>query len=178
MNQSIVKFKGRSFLKQYMPKKTIKRGYKIWMRWDQSDFACQFQIYAGKINDNVQKKLRWKGRLRTDWSFESSNFLKSKKFLLVVLLFQIEKNFLKIFSTDKSLQWGEFDWAVINENVLCFKWRDRGTKKEVHYHPFHSRRWNSSFRCVTQRKRWNNPASSLYTIQYYIQQKYGICGLF
>ena len=58
VDESMVKFKGRSSLKQYMPKKPIKRGYKIWMRCDQSGFACQFQIYTGKINDKVEKKLR------------------------------------------------------------------------------------------------------------------------
>ena len=39
-----------------MPKKPIKRGYKIWMRCDESVFACQFEIYTGKLKD-VEKNL-------------------------------------------------------------------------------------------------------------------------
>lgn len=31
IDESMIKFKGRSSLKQYMPKKPVKRGYKVWM---------------------------------------------------------------------------------------------------------------------------------------------------
>ncbi|GFW81239.1 piggyBac transposable element-derived protein 4 [Trichonephila clavipes] len=43
-------------LKQYMPKKPIKRGYKVWMRCDSSGFACEFQIYTGKTEE-VERNL-------------------------------------------------------------------------------------------------------------------------
>ncbi|GFR08818.1 piggyBac transposable element-derived protein 3 [Trichonephila clavata] len=56
VDESMVKFKGRSSLKQYMPKKPIKRGYKIWMRCNENGFASQFQIYTGKPSD-VEKNL-------------------------------------------------------------------------------------------------------------------------
>ncbi|GFQ71033.1 piggyBac transposable element-derived protein 4 [Trichonephila clavata] len=56
VDESMVKFKGRSSLKQYMPKKPIKRGYKIWMRCNENGFASQFQIYTGKTSD-VEKSL-------------------------------------------------------------------------------------------------------------------------
>ncbi|CAG5054080.1 unnamed protein product [Parnassius apollo] len=47
--QCMVKFKGRSNLKQYMPKKPIKRGFKIWARCDATTgYMYQFQIYTGK----------------------------------------------------------------------------------------------------------------------------------
>ncbi|GFU89460.1 piggyBac transposable element-derived protein 4 [Trichonephila clavipes] len=52
----MIKFKGRSSLKQYMPKKPIKRGYKVWMRCDSSGFACEFQIYTGKTEE-VERNL-------------------------------------------------------------------------------------------------------------------------
>lgn len=46
---SMVLFKARSSLKQYMPLKPIKRGYKIWCRADSEDgYPIQFQIYEGK----------------------------------------------------------------------------------------------------------------------------------
>jgi len=49
VDESMVRFKGRSTLKQYMPMKPIKRGFKIWC----ASCACcgyllAFQIYAGK----------------------------------------------------------------------------------------------------------------------------------
>ena len=31
VDESMISFKGRSSLKQYMPKKPIRRGYKVWM---------------------------------------------------------------------------------------------------------------------------------------------------
>ncbi|GFS29687.1 piggyBac transposable element-derived protein 4 [Trichonephila inaurata madagascariensis] len=56
IDESMIKFKGRSSLKQYMPKKPIKRGYKVWMRCDSSGFACEFQIYTGKTEE-VERNL-------------------------------------------------------------------------------------------------------------------------
>ncbi|XP_058806429.1 piggyBac transposable element-derived protein 4-like [Phymastichus coffea] len=53
---SLIKFKGRSIMKQYMSAKPIKRGYKCWTRADESGYVCQFQIYTGKA-DNTEKQL-------------------------------------------------------------------------------------------------------------------------
>lgn len=39
IDESMVKFKGRSTLKQYMPQKPIKRGYKIWMLNDKTKYT-------------------------------------------------------------------------------------------------------------------------------------------
>lgn len=45
IDECIVKFKGRCSLKQYMPKKPIKRGFKIWARCDASTrYLYQFEI--------------------------------------------------------------------------------------------------------------------------------------
>ncbi|GBP91012.1 PiggyBac transposable element-derived protein 4 [Eumeta japonica] len=49
IDECMVKFKGRSSLKQYMPKKPIKRGFKVWARCDaKSGYLYQFEIYTGK----------------------------------------------------------------------------------------------------------------------------------
>ncbi|GFY66665.1 piggyBac transposable element-derived protein 4 [Trichonephila inaurata madagascariensis] len=56
IDESMIKFKGGLSLKQYMPKKPIKRGYKVWMRCDSSGFACEFQIYTGKT-EGVERNL-------------------------------------------------------------------------------------------------------------------------
>ncbi|XP_023019185.2 piggyBac transposable element-derived protein 4 [Leptinotarsa decemlineata] len=56
IDESMVKFKGRIGFRQCMPMKPVKRGYKIWIRADQSGFVSQFQVYTGKY-DGVQESL-------------------------------------------------------------------------------------------------------------------------
>ncbi|XP_006872930.1 PREDICTED: piggyBac transposable element-derived protein 4-like [Chrysochloris asiatica] len=49
IDESMVPFKCRSSIKQYMPIKPIKRGYKVWCLADsQTGFVSQFDIYCGK----------------------------------------------------------------------------------------------------------------------------------
>lgn len=48
VDESMIKFKGRSVLKQYLPMKPIKRGYKLWCLADQRGYIKKFQIYQGK----------------------------------------------------------------------------------------------------------------------------------
>lgn len=57
IDESMIRFKGRSSIKQYMPKKPIKRGYKVWMRCDETGYACQFQIYTGKTDTTIEQSL-------------------------------------------------------------------------------------------------------------------------
>lgn len=54
VDESMIKFKGRSSLKQYMPDKPIKRGYKVWTRADAHGYVCQFQVYESK-KDNKRE---------------------------------------------------------------------------------------------------------------------------
>ncbi|XP_023311304.1 piggyBac transposable element-derived protein 3-like [Anoplophora glabripennis] len=53
VDESMIRFKGRSSFRQYMPMKPIKRGYKVWVRADSTGYKCEFQIYTGKA-DQVQ----------------------------------------------------------------------------------------------------------------------------
>ena len=49
IDEAMVLFKGRSKIKQYMPMKPTKRGYKVWVRCDAKvGYAFQFDIYTGK----------------------------------------------------------------------------------------------------------------------------------
>ena len=49
IDEAMIKFKGRSSLKQYLPMKPIKRGFKVWVRADsQNGYLCNFDIYTGK----------------------------------------------------------------------------------------------------------------------------------
>lgn len=40
-----------------MPAKPIKRGYKVWVRADNTGYVCQFQMYTGKVSDLADKDL-------------------------------------------------------------------------------------------------------------------------
>ncbi|XP_049958104.1 piggyBac transposable element-derived protein 4-like [Schistocerca serialis cubense] len=53
VDECMVAFKGRSTLKQYMPMKPVKRGYKVWCLADASPrFIINFDIYIGKRDTN------------------------------------------------------------------------------------------------------------------------------
>ena len=66
VDEAMIKFKGRSSMKQYLPKKPFKRGFKVWVRADAvTRYVCQFQVYTGKtdgqpelgLGGNVVKRL-------------------------------------------------------------------------------------------------------------------------
>ena len=49
IDEAMIKFKGRSSLKQYLPKKPTKRGFKVWVRADsQNGFVSDLNVYTGK----------------------------------------------------------------------------------------------------------------------------------
>ena len=50
IDEAMVAFKGRSTMKQYLPKKPVKRGFKVWVRADAvSGYVSEFDIYTGKV---------------------------------------------------------------------------------------------------------------------------------
>ncbi len=55
IDEAMIKFKGRSSMKQYMPKKPVKRGFKLWMRADSA--SGHFEVYQGKVGDKPEKGL-------------------------------------------------------------------------------------------------------------------------
>ena len=54
IDESMIKFKGRCSIKQYLPMKPIKRGYKIWVRAADYGYVYKFQIYIGKIKNTSE----------------------------------------------------------------------------------------------------------------------------
>ena len=49
IDEAMTAFKGRSLMKQYLPKKPIKRGFKVWVRADSHNgYISQFECYTGK----------------------------------------------------------------------------------------------------------------------------------
>ena len=57
IDEAMVPYKGRSSLKQYMPKKPIKRGFKVWVRAEADiGYVSEFEVYTGKKDDGPKKK--------------------------------------------------------------------------------------------------------------------------
>ncbi|CAG5033770.1 unnamed protein product [Parnassius apollo] len=58
IDESMILFKGRSSMKQYMPLKPIKRGYKVWCRCDsKTGYLYEFYIYTGKSKTGTEEGL-------------------------------------------------------------------------------------------------------------------------
>ena len=58
IDEAMVPFKGRSSLKQYMPKKPVKRGLKVWMQADaKNGYVSDLEVYTGRKGDTVEKGL-------------------------------------------------------------------------------------------------------------------------
>ena len=55
VDEAMVKFKGRSSIKQYQPLKPVKRGFKVWCLADsQNGYVCKFTVYTGKVDGPVR----------------------------------------------------------------------------------------------------------------------------
>jgi hypothetical protein len=144
VDESMVKFKGRSSLKQYNINKPIKRGYKIWMLCDESGYNLKFQIYTGKLNNTVEVGLGSRVVLDLVQGLDNKNHLVymdnyfSSYDLYTNLMSRniyacgtVNINRVKLpkMVDDKSLQRGDYDYKVSNDNVSVVKWKD---KKSVH----------------------------------------------
>ena len=58
VDEAMIPFKGRSSLKQYMPKKPVRRGIKVWALADsENGYIANFQVYTGKHGDSTEKGL-------------------------------------------------------------------------------------------------------------------------
>ena len=55
VDEAMIKFQGRSSLKQYMPKKPVKRGIKVWVLGDSANgYFSKFKVYTGKEKEREQ----------------------------------------------------------------------------------------------------------------------------
>ena len=58
IDEAMIKFKGRSSMKQYMPKKPVKRGFKVWVRADSTNgYISELEIYVGKKGNKTEHGL-------------------------------------------------------------------------------------------------------------------------
>ena len=51
IDEAMIAFKGMSIMKQYLPNKPVKRGFKVWVRADAvSGYVSEFDVYTGKVS--------------------------------------------------------------------------------------------------------------------------------
>ena len=146
VDEAMIKFKGRSSLKQYMPLKPIKRGYKVWVRADsRTGYAYEFDIYTGRRDDGdasvglgaqvVQKLCSTLNGSSTHVAFD--NFFSSFELLETLYSHRVystatvrsNRKDLPVIAREKTvLKKGEFDWRC-KQNTSYVRWRDT---KDVH----------------------------------------------
>ncbi|XP_051170470.1 piggyBac transposable element-derived protein 4-like [Leptopilina boulardi] len=141
VDESMVKFKGRSSMKQYLPNKPIKRGYKIWVRSDQSAFVCQFQIYTGK-EKNSKKEDNLGNRVVTDLTrtlvgnyhrVYFDNFFTGKELMISLKKDKIlacgtvrsnRKGLPKDYQPDNKMKTGDSEFRSSSSGIGWVKWKD------------------------------------------------------
>lgn len=154
VDESMVAFKGRSTMKQYMPMKPIKRGFKIWVAADSSTgYMLNFQVYEGKSTNNEEGTLGERTVLglvapyfekgyciyfdNYFTSFDLLSKLLHKKTFACGTLRENRKNYPKtVLKKDKEMSIGEYDYAS-SEDISVSKWKDRGKKSVVVVSTFH-----------------------------------------
>ncbi|XP_065290955.1 piggyBac transposable element-derived protein 4-like [Dermacentor albipictus] len=145
IDESMILFKGRSSLKQYMPMKPIKRGYKVWCRADsETGYLIAFQVYEGKnakrpanqaLGEYVVLSLvEGVGpgtQLYFDNFFTSTRLMEDlaqKGILAVGTVRTNRKDLPDELKMDNKLQKGEYIWRS-KGSIVAYQWRDT---KNVH----------------------------------------------
>lgn len=136
----MIKFKGRSSLKQYMRDKPNKRGFKIWMLCDSSSYNLKFQVYTRKsdvlgaekglgaciVIDMVDGLPNKNHIVFMDNCFTRYYVFKTLKDDLIYVAGTVNasRNNLPKFKNDKNILLGEYDWKVSNTGIVIYKWKD------------------------------------------------------
>lgn len=140
VDESMIKFKGRSSIKQYMPMKPTKRGYKLWVRADLSGYMCEFQVYTGKIVEGTEKNLGRRvvrdltkqliGKHHKVFFDNYFNSVDLQRELLATGIYASgtirkgRRNFPELIP-DKKMKRGETCWKVSTDGLVAIKWMDR-----------------------------------------------------
>jgi hypothetical protein len=140
IDESMVKFTGRNSNKQYMPKKPIKRGFKIWCLVDKQGYLWNFEIYTGKVGEKAEKQLGARVVKQLSQPLQEKNhclffdnyftsyplmtYLKSKNINACGTV-NLTRKFLPALKNDKHLTLGEYDWSIDEESTSIVKWRDK-----------------------------------------------------
>ncbi|XP_015375252.1 PREDICTED: piggyBac transposable element-derived protein 4-like, partial [Diuraphis noxia] len=144
IDESMVAFKGRTTIKQYMPLKPIKRGIKVWAAaCSKTGYLLQFEVYQGKQGDPEiglgEKVVTHLANLYDNkgYCFYFDGFFSN----IPMVKSMVEKNNFAcgtiksnkkyfpsgVLKDDKELKQGQFDVVTSNE-ITISKWKDRGKK--------------------------------------------------
>ena len=144
IDESMIGFKGRTSLKQYMPMKPVKRGFKVWaLACSETGYLYAFDIYQGKgeagpdtLGERVILKLLASLEDKGFCAYFDNFFttiplmkkLADRSLFGCGTIRQTRKHFPKRhLIEDKKIAMGQSDFAVCNE-ISIVKWKDRGTK--------------------------------------------------
>ncbi|KAG8243156.1 hypothetical protein J6590_108659 [Homalodisca vitripennis] len=146
LGESMIGFKGRSSLKQYVPLKPTKRGFKVWvLACVMTAFVLWFDVYEGKseLRDKdatlgeyvvlgLIKLFEYLGYcIFFDRFFSSLPLFKrltSKSIFGCATIQSDRKEFPnELLKKDKELNMGDSDFAADGE-ISVVKWKDRGKK--------------------------------------------------
>ncbi|CAH1961300.1 unnamed protein product [Acanthoscelides obtectus] len=142
VDESMIVFKGRSSIKQYMPMKPVKRGYKVWCLADSATgYICKFDIYTGKTSDSEKQNYGLGERVvinltsslkNKDCMVAFDNFFTSVNLMETLLKDGIyalgtvrsnRKNLPDIYKDKTKLQRGEFMFET-KAKLFAIKWLD------------------------------------------------------
>lgn len=144
VDESMVAFKGRSSLKQYIPNKPIKRGLKVWaIACAVTGFFINFEVYEGKaalrekdetLGEHVvlglAKAIEPVGYWIFNIFFTNLFLLKkllSKKFFGYGTIQSDRKNFPKhLLKKGTALKFGDSDFFATDNEISVVKWKDKG----------------------------------------------------
>jgi len=140
IDESMVKFEGRSTLKQYNPMKPIKRGFKIWVRANEHGFVCEFQVYTGKIADLAEKRLGERVIMDLTRQIVSKNYqvyfdnyftsvdlmieLKNKNVLACGTVRRDRKGLPTKQMADKNMKREDYEFRTSCKGISWIKWKD------------------------------------------------------
>ncbi|XP_052751521.1 piggyBac transposable element-derived protein 3-like [Galleria mellonella] len=143
VDESMIKFKGRSVLKQYLPAKPIKRGYKLWCLADQRGFIKNFIIYQGKNDEIAVKFADYSLGEKVVLQLTEKEWGKQKViyydnfFTSIALLEKLKtegtyacgtrsnrKGIPNNLVADSKLKHGQYDYRFSNMNIAYYKWKD------------------------------------------------------
>ncbi|XP_018561258.1 piggyBac transposable element-derived protein 4-like [Anoplophora glabripennis] len=135
-----------------MPLKPIKRGYKIWIRADQSGFVSQFQVYTGKsdggeqglgarvVKDLTRSLVGNHHKVFFDNFFTTVGLLndlyKDKIYACGTIRRRRKDEPKDLVNNNTKVERGTCDWAMSKEGLLYLKWMDN--KPVLFISNFHS----------------------------------------
>ncbi|CAM4832794.1 unnamed protein product, partial [Rotaria magnacalcarata] len=135
LDEAMIKFKGRSSIKQYQPLKPTKKGYKVWVLAESSTgYVYNFEIYTGKNTErclSLVHGIEMKNRqLFFDGYFTSLQLLyklRRKKVSATGTIRSDRKYFPTKLKKGEELERGDYRYLTSN-GVSVIKWMD---KKEI-----------------------------------------------